>query len=889
MRQFISARLVSVVFCLALPITILASTPSPDLELTESEALWLKNNPTVSFTGDPNWLPFEAFDSKGQYIGIVSEHLKLISELTGIRFSMSPSTTWTESTEKAKNGLVDILSETDDSDLKSHLIFTINYLANPIVIAMHNRENYVEGISRIEDRKIALIKDYGYASKIRRKYSHINFITVDDIQSGLIAVSTGEVDALLCTLALCSYTIADLGLNNVRIVGKTKFDTKLALGVQKHQHELVSILNKAISRISPGQQQVILDAWIKQKFAAKTDYTLVYQVTAVAVLLLGIFAFWNRRLSKEIDLRVATEKELKSAEEVLRLSHQRLLLHREQSPLAVIEWNTDFEFVYWNKAAEQIFGFKKEEVLGHHISKKILPDSARETVNAVWDELMANTGGQRSTNENITKDGRTILCEWYNTPLIDQDGKVIGVTSLVDDITKRKQSEEMIWNQANFDSLTGLPNRNMFHDRLAQELIKSNRTSLPIALLLIDLDEFKEVNDTLGHDVGDQLLQQASHRITTCVRESDTVARLGGDEFMIILPEIHDRNKVDDIAKTIINKLAEEYHLGNEIIHASGSIGITLYPSDATDIDILVKNADQAMYAAKKKGRNCFSYFTQSLQDAAQNRLRLSNDLRNALHYDQFDIYYQPIVNLNTDRILKAEALIRWHHPSRGIVTPLEFIPLAEINGLIHKIGDWVFQESARRAERWRKEIDNEFQITVNTSPVQFKVDSQSFTREWQDCLDETGLSGHNIIVEITEGLLLNADDEVIDKLLWLRDAGIQVAIDDFGTGYSSLSYLKKFDIDYLKIDRSFIHNLETDKNNIALSEAIIMMAHKLGLKVIAEGVETVQQKHMLIEAGCDYAQGYLFSKPVPADEFEALLQNQQSDLIHVHNRKTGG
>jgi signal transduction histidine kinase len=281
------------------------------IALSDGEREWLNNHPTVSFTGDPNWLPYEAFDPDGQYIGIVSEHLKLISQMTGITFEMSPSKTWTESTEKARKGLVNILSETDDSDLKSHLVFTNNYLSNPIVIAMHNRENYVESISGIKDRKIALIRDYGYASKIRRQYSNIEFITVDDIQHGLISVSTGEADALLCTLALCSYTIAELGLNNVRIVGKTEFDTKLALGVQKNLPLLVSILNKAINNIRPGQQQVILDAWIKQKFVEKTDYTLVYQVVAVAILLLAIFFFWNRRLSHEIDLRMATEKQLK--------------------------------------------------------------------------------------------------------------------------------------------------------------------------------------------------------------------------------------------------------------------------------------------------------------------------------------------------------------------------------------------------------------------------------------------------------------------------------------------------------------------------------------------------------------------------------------------------
>ena len=282
----------------------------PEIELSESERRWLETHPSVSFTGDPNWLPYEAFDADGDYIGIVSEHLELISNMTGINFEMSPSKTWTESTEKAKNGAVDILSETDDSDLKSHLVFTRAYLANPIVIAMHNRENYVESISIISNRKIALIKDYGYASKIRRQYPDISFVTVDDIQDGLVAVSTGEVDALLCTLALCSYTISDLGLNNVRIVGKTEFDTKLALGVQKNLPQLVSILNKAIDNISPGQQQIILDSWIKQKFAAQTDYTLAIQVTLVAIFLLAIFFFWNRRLSQEINLRMATEREL---------------------------------------------------------------------------------------------------------------------------------------------------------------------------------------------------------------------------------------------------------------------------------------------------------------------------------------------------------------------------------------------------------------------------------------------------------------------------------------------------------------------------------------------------------------------------------------------------
>jgi diguanylate cyclase (GGDEF)-like protein/PAS domain S-box-containing protein len=885
MSKINDMRFIAFFTLLLMQTSVVLAAPAAELALSNSERQWLDSYPTVSFTGDPNWLPYEAFDSSGHYIGIVSEHLKLISKTTGIRFKMNPSKTWTESTEKAKNGLVDILSETDDSDLKSHLIFTNHYLSNPIVIAMNNEENYVENIASIKDRKIALIKDYGYASKIRRQYSDIQFITVDNIQHGLVAVSTGEIDALLCTLALCSYTIAELGLNNVRIVGKTEFDTKLALGVQKKLPLLVSILNKAIDQISPGQQQVILDSWIKQKFAPKTDYTLVYQVVVVAIMLLAISLFWNRRLSREINLRAATEKELVAAERVLRISHQRQMLHREQTPLGVIEWNTNFEFEYWNKAAEGIFGFTEDEVIGRHVTERILPQDAREAVEVVWRDLLANKGGERSTNENITKDGRTILCEWYNTPLLNQDGKVVGVSSLVDDITERRQSEKMIWEQANFDSLTGLPNRNMFHNRLEQEIVKSKRADLSLALLLVDLDEFKEVNDTLGHDVGDLLLKEAARRIKACVRDSDTVARLGGDEFTIILSELNATNEADDIVEKIIASLAEEFPIGEEVIHISGSIGITLFPKDATDIDALIKGADQAMYTAKHNGRNCYSYFTQSLQDAAQKRLRLTNDLRGALDANQLEVYYQPIIDLNTGYIYKAEALLRWPHPKRGMVDPLDFIPLAEKTGLINIIGNWVFRESAQQAKHWSNKFGKDFQVSVNVSPVQLKVENNVFAKEWLDYLDESAFSGQNMIVEITESMLLNVESRVIDKLLRLRDAGIQVAIDDFGVGYSSLSYLKKFDIDYLKIDQSFVHNLETDSNDIAFSEAIVVMAHKLDLKVIAEGVESEGQEKLLIAAGCDYAQGFLYSKPVPPDELEALLQLQLSNKIASQNR----
>ena len=463
---------------------------------------------------------------------------------------------------------------------------------------------------------------------------------------------------------------------------------------------------------------------------------------------------------------------------------------------------------------------------------------------------------------------------WFSV-LIGALGSVLILIAggLVFYLQSLRLSRALLWKKANFDALTDLPNRDMFRDRLMQEIKKSDRTKLSLALFFIDLDRFKEVNDTLGHDMGDILLQEAALRLASCVRKSDTVARLGGDEFTVVLSQLADARHSEDIAQKIIAKLAKPFHLKNEIIYISASIGITLYPLDASNIDNMMKNADQAMYVAKAQGRNRFSYFTASLQEAAHKKLRLTNDLHAALTEHQFRVYFQPIIELKTNRLHKAEALLRWLHPVRGMISPLEFIPLAEETRLIIDIGTWVRKESMVWCRRWKELASDEFQISVNKSPVEFMDESNSVESFIND-LQGLGLCGKNIAFEITEGMLLNSDSRINNKLMALRDAGIQISIDDFGTGYSSLSYLKKFDIDYLKIDHSFIGNLEPDSDDMALCEAIIVMAHKLGLKVIAEGVETEQQRDLLAHAGCDYAQGYLYAKAIPPEEFETYLQS---------------
>ncbi|MDP2694023.1 MAG: EAL domain-containing protein [Gallionella sp.] len=569
--------------------------------------------------------------------------------------------------------------------------------------------------------------------------------------------------------------------------------------------------------------------------------------------------------------------------ETHREDEARLRATIETAMDAVVQTNAEGVITGWNSQTEKIFGWTREEAIGQALHKTIIPPQYREAHLRGMAHFLASGEGAMLNSRvellGLHRDGHEFPVELSITA-IKAAGKY-EFNGFIRDITRQKKSEELIWNQANFDTLTGLPNRHMFHDRLAQDIKKAHRAGLKTALLYIDLDKFKEVNDTLGHSMGDILLQEAARRISGCVRESDTVARLGGDEFTVILAELDDTGSVERIAENILQSMSKPFRLGSEMAYVSASIGITLHPNDAAETEDLLKNADQAMYAAKNGGRNRFSYFTQSMQQMAQTRLRLTSELRGALAAGQFRIYYQPIVNLATGRIIKAEALIRWQHPERGMVSPVEFIPLAEETGLIIEIGDWVFREATRQLKHWRTLYNPGFQISVNVSPVQLGNTIGNSYKTWFSYLQELGLPGQSVVIEITEGLLLGADSGITGKLLEFRDAGIQAAIDDFGTGYSSLAYLKKFDIDYLKIDQSFVRDLETDPDDMALSEAIIVMAHKLGLKVIAEGVETEAQRKLLAEAYCDYAQGYLFSKPVPAEAFEELLKGQQPESHH--------
>lgn len=469
------------------------------------------------------------------------------------------------------------------------------------------------------------------------------------------------------------------------------------------------------------------------------------------------------------------------------------------------------------------------------------------------------------------------------TPIRDEQGNFAGYRGVGKDITARKQAEAAVQHLAHFDTLTGLPNRALFMDRLAQDMAQAQRTGLPLALMLLDLDHFKGINDTMGHDQGDRLLVLAAQRIKACLRQSDTVARLGGDEFTIILSAVEDGQPIERAAEKVLEALAEPFKLEAGMGFVSASVGITMFPRDADSIDGLLKAADQAMYCAKDAGRNRFSFYTQALQDRAQHRLWMIREMHDALRDGHFWVAYQPIVDLASGCCTKAEALLRWQHPERGAISPGEFIPVAESCGLINPIGDWVFEQAALQVRAWRTSMNPGFQVSVNKSPLQFNNPLRSIT-PWGLRLAAMGLEGDSIVAEITEGLLLDGNPEVAETLQAMAESGIQVALDDFGTGFSSLAYLQKYDIDYLKIDQAFVRNMAAGSKDLSLCEAIVVMAHKLGLQVIAEGVETEQQRDWLRAAGCDFAQGYWFSRPVSAQDLEAFVCNSKN-LRHIEGQ----
>ncbi len=577
-------------------------------------------------------------------------------------------------------------------------------------------------------------------------------------------------------------------------------------------------------------------------------------------------------------IRYAIER--KGMEEALFVEKERAQVTLNSIGDAVISTDIAGSITFLNLTAQNMTGWPIAEAIGQPMSVvfRILDATSRKTIR---DPMELAVGRDRTFHLPpncllVRRDGTEVPIEDSVAPIHDRNGQATGAVLVFRDVSAARAMSLQMTHSAQHDFLTGLPNRMLLNDRISQAIALAPRHTNQVAVLFLDLDGFKHINDSLGHPIGDLLLQSVARRLVLCVRGSDTVSRQGGDEFVVLLSEAEQWEDAAIVATRMLHAVAETHSIDQRDLHITTSIGVSVYPDDGRDAETLIKNADTAMYQAKENGRQSFQFFKPAMNVRAVERQSIEESLRRALERDEFVIHYQPKIDLRTGTITGAEALIRWTHPERGLVSPAQFIPIAEDSGLILPIGRWVLRGACLQARGWVEAGLPAMTMAVNVSSME--VRAKDFTQGVFEILEDTGLDPQVLELELTESVLMRHADSAASILQALRERGVHVAVDDFGTGYSSLSYLRRFPIDALKIDQSFVSQISADGGDTSIVTAVISMAHSLKLRVIAEGVETLEQLTFLQGLACDEAQGYFFSRPVPAAQFARLLQTGITD-----------
>ena len=594
----------------------------------------------------------------------------------------------------------------------------------------------------------------------------------------------------------------------------------------------------------------------------QNDNNMIYFVWLGGITLLLLLLFIvNRSFTESHLLAAAVRKKTVQLTD----SEKRWRSLIEKMKLIGVGLDPNGRVNYVNPYFCEVTGYNKDEVIGHDWFTNYLPEKKYAELQAIYEKLRKGDIVSHYLNPIKTKYGEERDISWFNTRLVDDTGDFSGTFSIGEDITSRRELEKRLDYLAYHDTLTDLPNRTLFIDRLNHAIKRVRRDNTLLALLIFDLDQFKTINDSLGHHTGDLLLQATGHRLRNAVRSDDTVARLGGDEFTILLENIKHIDAVEEVAKKILSEIPRPFEIDRNRLYVSASIGIVIYPISDEDVDDLLRAADTAMYHAKAAGRNCFRFYEAEMAHTAYNHLDIANSLHDALLHDQFSVVFQSIIDLDTDKLTGVETLLRWKHPERGWVSPADFIPIAESTGLIVNIGYWVLREACRFRAVLQKDTNAHITVSVNVSGYQFR--DRDFIKNFTTILQNEKTPPEGLIIEITESQLMEDAKVALDVLHKLRELGCRIAIDDFGTGYSSLSYLKLFPVDILKIDRSFLADMVTDKNSMALLKAIQLISDSLNIKLIAEGVETAEQLSILKSLKIEMAQGYFLGKPCPFSE----------------------
>ncbi len=740
---------------------IFSKTDKSNLRLTQKEKEYLHKKEKLTICVDPHWKPLEWIDENGEYKGVGSDYMNLLSSKIKVETVLLKTENWAESIANIKDRKCDILPFAKKTiEREKYLNFTTPYYSSSYVIATTSEKMFIDNIEDKLNEKFAVVEGSSIVSDLKIHHPNIQIVEVKTLLDGVELLQNNEVFGLINITTTLNYLIEHYSLVNIKIAGKLPIGFKLSVATRNDEQELNSIFEKALKSLSLEDKTIINSKWTAVVFEKAFDYELLYKIIAFAFIVLVAFLY---RQSMLRDL---------------------------------------------NKTLSQRVEDKTQEL--HEL------------------------------NEALEK--------------------------------KVQIRTKQLVQQAYYDPLTDLPNRTLFTDRLNQGITKAKRNEKELALFFIDLDKFKQINDSLGHDIGDAVLQQVTQRIGSVLREKDTLSRLGGDEFTVIIEDVEHHHEISLVAQKIINSLAEPLNISNNLLYVTTSIGISIYPDDGLNTHDILKYADTAMYKAKDEGRNNFQFYSSEMTVLANQILQMQASLRKAIDNREFVVYYQPQIDALQNRLIGMEALVRWIHPTKGVINPDSFIPIAEENGLIVEIDQLVMREALEQFAKWYESGLNPGKLCVNLAVKQ--LENRACIDVLQEMMKTYNFKSSWLELEITESDLMKKPKEALQILNKINSLGITLAIDDFGTGYSSLSYLKHYPIEKLKIDKSFVQDIEKDEDDRSIVKAIIALGHSLNLKLIAEGVETKAQRDFLMENGCMKIQGYLYSKAINAKEMELFIKN---------------
>ena len=832
-----------------------------ELYLTQKEKDWLSKHPVLTYS-EVNWEPLSVIENN-KMGGILGGFLDKISKYTGIKFQFIPSKSWTNVIEKFKNKEIDFIpSNPQIFDLG---LFSDTYKTFPMVIVTNDKYKYINNLDIFNNKTIAVPEFYTSYNYIITNYPDIKIKTTKDIAQALTLVQEGKADAFVGHMTTSLYNISNLYLTDLKISGTTGFEYKHSYLIQKDMPEFLSIVNKAFKLITKEEVAEIYSHWTNTKIENKVDYSLIWKIILIASLLFLLLQYRNYKLAKH-------NKEIHKLKE-------RLELALAGSNDGVWDRNFIENTLYISPRWKEMIGYKDSELPNEPNvwNTRVHADDLRQAQRDIENHINGKTNSYVNTHRLKHKDGHWVWILDRGQRILDKNGKVVRMLGTHTDITKQKELEislekqkNKLHYQANYDSLTGLPNRALFHDRLNHNIEKSIRDQSKFALLFLDLDMFKQINDSFGHEFGDMVLKEVGNRIKKILRKGDTLARLGGDEFTIITEHLSKAENIRVLAEKILDLFKEPIIINQHNLYISTSIGISLFPDDSKSAKNLLKYADSAMYKAKDEGRNNYKFYSKELTELVFQRIVLENSLRIAIQNEELVIYYQPQIDAKTEKLTGMEALVRWQHPTLGLISPAKFIPIAEETRLIVDIDRWMMKKAMHQFGQWYKNGLNPGTLALNLSMKQLKSDDflQVVTEDMNTC----NFKAEWLEFEVTESKVMEKPKEMILKLNKLNSMGIKIAIDDFGTGYSSLSYLKKLPINTLKIDQSFISGVPQDNEDVAIVKAIIAIAKSLNLDLVGEGVETLEQKEFLLTNGCQNIQGYFYSKPIPSYEVKNLF-----------------